>query len=324
MSVTDLVVDDFVMLAGSRVHPEAQSIQRGSTDRAHALGVLRDRDDRRFAAFNILTPYVYPTASVERALACAQWCNWLFFFDDIHDESMDACTDRERVETLMRSYLAVLRDGKDTGEPLGTYALDFRRRALDLCGPAGPAWLARFCCSVEDYFFGGTLAAIEHWVNRTTPSWDSYLLQRELDSAVHTAIDLIELANGFVLDDAIVRSEVMQKIRTAAARTIAYFNDIVSYPKEVALHGNPNNLVHVLVTERGCSVAEASREASRLVNRYANDLLALEDDLLALDPGSRELELFVRGLRHWQRGNVDSSLQGRRYRSPTSPFRELR
>lgn len=324
MNPDELVVDDFVLLAESRVHPAAREIERRSAERAHAIGVLADVDDRRFAAFNILTPYVYPTASLERALVCAQWCNWLFFFDDVHDESEDACKDPARVEARMRAYLALLRDGGPATDPLGAYALDFRARALELCGADGPAWLARFCESVEHYFLRGTLGAIECWNSRTAPAYDDYLLQRELDSAVHTAIDLIELANGFVLDDATAHSEVMRRARVAVARTIAYFNDIVSYPKEVVVNGNPNNLVHVLVTERGHSVEAAYREACRLANRHANELLAAGDELLAFRPGSRELEALVRGLRRWQRGNIDYSLVGRRYRSPTSPFRELR
>lgn len=312
----------FVLTHASLKNPRAHEIERASEALAQRLGLLDVSNRQRFAAFNVLTPYVYPTASLDRAIACAAWCNWLFFFDDIHDENPPAHP--SEVEELMASYLDVLRTGQssDRADPLVRLMIDFRVRALELCSEE---WLERFCGSVEEYFLRGTLPAVAHWGRGEPPRLEAYLVQREFDGAVHTALDLIELANDLRLPPPVMRSDVTQRMRRACARTIAYFNDLVSYPKEVIKHRNPNNLVHVLQHEHGGSLADAEAEATKIVNRCAQTMLDLEPEFIAQDPNARDaLVRYAAGLKQWQRGNIDWSFEGARYRAAESLFDVLR
>jgi hypothetical protein len=320
--VADLSRADFLMACGPAKNAAADVIERTSLDLARQAGLLRDDDAKRFAAFNRIVPYVYPTAEPARAIACAQWCNWLFFFDDVHDEDYDQCDDLDRVADTMEHHLALLRTGRARGrpDPLSNLTLDFRARALDL---AGAAWLDRFSASAEDYLFRGVLPAVQHWIGGQTPSLREYLEQREFDSAVHTAIDLIELAEGVVLPEATVASEPAQRMRQACARAVAYFNDIVSYPKEVLQNRNPNNLIHVLMKERGASFADATAEAVQLVNASTRALLDHDEALRSHPAASPDLARVALGMRQWQRGNVEWSLAEARYASAHSSFAEL-
>lgn len=320
--MTPLAREDFVQMHEPLHHPQARELERRSFDLAEQYGLLDTENLARFQAFNTLTAYVYPEATIERAVACAQWCNWLFFFDDVHDEDAEACRDEAALRELMHKYLGALRTGEaDDRDGFSRFTLDFRRRIL---GFASPAWFARFCASVEAYLKGGTLLAARNWAAGRTPGLAEYYRQRDLDSAVETAIDLIEVAREHELPAHLAQSALTRRVRQAANRSISLFNDLVSYPKEVMKCGNPNNLVHVLRIERGGSVQQAMHQAVKIVNAWTRELLALEPAFVAQDPTHAALlqDAFL-GLRHWQRGNLESSLREARYRAPESMFSEL-
>jgi hypothetical protein len=318
-----LVIGDLVVACPSAKHPQAAEIEAASLALAHSLDLVDEDNAARFAAFNMLTPYVYPTASVERAVTCTAWCNWLFLFDDIHDERPDGDIDRDDAQRAMHQYVALLDGGGDRGDrdPLVRLLVEFRERARSLCDDA---WLARFRVSVSDYMLRGTLPALDAFGSGRPPALGQYLEQREHDSAVHTATDLIELAEGLRLPSELVHAPVTRRARRALARTVAYANDLFSYPKEVVLHENPNNLVEVLQAERGVSLADASVEAMQIVNTYARELITIEDELLAQDaPHREELARYHAGMCRWQRGNIDWSVEGIRYRGRESLFEAL-
>ena len=320
--MTQLDREDFVRTHEPMYHPQAREIEQRSLDIAKQYGLVCEDNLARFQAFNTLTAYVYPETSVERAVVCAQWCNWLFFFDDVYDENAAACEDEDGLRVTMQKHLHTLRTGEAADDDgFSQFTLDFRRRILSF---ASSEWFARFCASVEEYLIGGTLTAARNWTAGRTPGLDDYFRQRDLDSAVETAFDLIEVARESELPAHVAQSALTRRVRRAANRSISLFNDIVSYPKEVLKCGNPNNLVHVIMTELGCDMQQAVGYAVELVNASTRELLALESAFVAQDPACAALmqDTFL-GMRHWQRGNIESSLREARYRSSGSMFSEL-
>ncbi|MFT3712777.1 MAG: terpene synthase family protein [Archangium sp.] len=313
------------MLTGARLHPERATIERLTTEDAERLGLLDARNRRRFAAFNTLVPYVYPTASVERARVCALWCNWLFFFDDAHDEREAGGPELklEHATEAATHALALLSEGVQPADctPLDALLLEFRERSLQLMGAA---WLSRFTAHAADYLLRGTLPACRHWLANTTPALDAYLVQREYDSAVYTACALIELAQGLRLSEEVLTDPDFERLNRACTRTVAFFNDLASYPKEVLAQHNPNNLVHVLAVERGLPTEVVLPEAVQLVNATAHDVEKAERRLSLKFPGDEHVAGYLVGVRHWQRGNIESSLLEPRYRASASPFADLR
>lgn len=314
---------DFTVLAERSRNRCAPWIERMSGQIASRAGLLRTDNLARFKAFNSLVAYVYPRASMDAAVACSLWCNWLFFFDDALDEDRGACSDPARVRGQMEHYLSLLEGGSSAGltGPLEVLTLEFRKRALEL---SGPAWLARFCANVRDYLFRGVLPAVENYRSSRTPSLAEYVEQRDHDGAVLTALDLIEVAEGIELPGAALSSPDMALARLSCVRTIGFFNDIVSYPKEVIRHKNPNNLVHVLMTEHGISVREALHEALSITNEAARTITRAEASIRSRLPGGpHPIKDYLNAMRAWQRGNIDYSLEGERYASCWSPVTEL-
>ncbi|WAS93191.1 terpene synthase family protein [Nannocystis punicea] len=308
-----LAIDDFLTLAPRRENPRADEIEARALALAQELGLVHAGNQARFDAFNSLGRHVYPSATVERGVLCATWCNWLFFFDDMHDEELRSREDQSRVRRQIDSALALLSGARrPTGEvePLDRLLLEFRRGALEL---AGGAWLDRLWCVTADHMSLGVLPAVRNWGTSRTPPLREYLTQREHDSGVLTALDLIELAAGIAVPPAVRDSPVVLRARRAASRTVGYFNDIVSFPKEVLRHKNPNNLVHVLMCERACSLEAALREATELVNAEARELDGCVREAAAAHPESPAVQTYLQGLLEWQRGNIEWSLASPRY-----------
>ncbi|MEZ4301812.1 MAG: hypothetical protein R3B70_43155 [Polyangiaceae bacterium] len=311
------------MTCDRAMNPNAAEIEEQAAKMAERFGLLRPGNGGRFDAFNSIVAHTYPTASVQRGLVNAQWSNWLFFFDDMHDEDLERCRNVEQVARSMSRFVGLLRNGGDDrgAPPLEQHTIDLHERLLAF---GGEAWLDRFCTSASNYLHLGVLRAVENWASGRTPPLDEYLVQREHDSSMHACIDMIEIAEDISIPDEIRNSAPMRRARRAAARNVAYFNDIVSYPKEVLVNRNPNNLLHVLISESGMTLEQAAKEALRMVNQCANDLLDAETELASVPAEhAKATAAYLRGMRYWQRGNVEWSLEGQRYASPWSPMVEL-
>src|SRR6266536_5392469 len=297
---------------------------RGSATRA---GLVDARFDlRRFYAFASSATYFYPSAGLEELIACSDWCAWLFFLDDSYDENIRASRDHAAARELMALCLDVLRGASPPvgAPPLARFTWEIRRRFVRLA-PGREGWLRRFAVSAQGYLYKGVLPANAHWALGVVPAFDAYLVQREHDSAVHTCIDLIELAARMSLPDEVHGARPLPAMRALCARAVAYANDLMSYEKEVLRHGNPNNLVHVLMTRQPVPFERAVHQAVALINDDTRQFVELGR---ALPRYGRPLDAMVArylaGMRQLLRGHYDWSLATARYRSAQSPFPELR
>jgi Terpene synthase family 2, C-terminal metal binding len=306
-------------------NPQAPAAIEATRLSASRSGLIDGHFDlRRFYAFASSATYFYPRADLAAMIACSDWCAWLFFLDDSYDENVQASWDHLAARRLMALCLRVLRgaDPPVGAPPLARFTRQIRRRLLALA-PGGERWLRRFAASAERYLYRGVLPANANWAGGVVPGIEAYLVQREHDSAVHTCIDLIELAGGLSLPDEVHAAPPLPEVRRLCARALAYTNDLMSYEKEVMRHGNPNNLVHVLMARRSLPFELAVHRAVALINHDTRRLVELEGDILAgpLPPAAAR---YVAGMRQLLRGNYDWSLATARYRSERSPFPELR
>ena len=178
---------------------------------------------------------------------------------------------------------------------------------------------------VEGYLFKGTLRTAENWIDGTVLDVESYRVQRRYDSAVYTCQDLIEITEeGLELSAEILTDATFQKLRLLCAQVVAFTNDLFSYEKEVLVHRNPNNLVHVLMTHRSLSLEEATRQAVKMINTDIETFITHEQALLPKIERDKRVHAYVYGMKAWMRGNILWSLETGRYSSVTSPFPELR
>lgn len=306
----------------------ARAIDRSTRARVLTVKLLPEVRPavRRFDAsqFGLLTAYAYPRGSRARLEVCNDWHVWLFLFDDQADEQQEVGQRPEYLREYVESCLQVLR-----GEPLRTRVTPLERFTHHLrermSRLASEAWLERFVRDVEDYLYRGTLLAARHWAAGTVPGLEPYIEQRAMDSAMYTALDLVEFAQeGQELPEALFQQPLVQRMRHLCTRVVALTNDLFSFEKEVLWHRNPNNFVHVLRVNQRLGLEEAIGEAIGIINADTDAFLSCEEALLEQGPVDPRVLSYVEGMKAWIHGNVRWSLVTGRYSSPTSPFPELR
>ncbi len=325
---TQLGISDLFVPASwpSRLNAHVAAAHEATKQLALEFKLITAPQVRRFdeSAFARLSGYICPDAPIDRLKVFNDWHSWLFFFDDQADEQTKLGHSALNLEAYMHECLAILRTGHLRSRPTGLERLTehIRRRMLHC---ASEAWLARFTDDVSDYLLRGTLKAVANWTNNVVPDVESYLAQRRFDSSVYTCEDLIEIsADRLELSDAVCANPRLQKLRELCTNVVAFTNDIFSYEKEVLLHKNPNNLLHVLMRHRALSLEEATTCAVMLINDDVGAFIRQERELLPEISQDNALFGYVRGLKAWVRGNLLWSLETGRYASPNSPFPQLR
>ncbi len=276
------------------------------------------------SAFALLAAYACPKSPPERLKIVNDWNSWLFFFDDQADEQYSREGHPLSLEDYMQECTSILRTGCIRQNPTGLelFTLNIRNRISQF---ASETWLSRFVADVSDYLFIGTLNAARNWTSGITPDISTYLRQRRYDSSLYACETLLELADkNLELDEEVLGNPNFHTLRQICNDVVAFSNDIFSYEKEVLLHKNPNNLLHVLMVNESLSLDQATTWAIRLINSDIDMFMALEQRLLAEIRHDARVIAYLQGLKAWMRGNVLWSLQTGRYTSPTSPFPELR
>ena len=90
--------------------------------------------------------------------------------------------------------------------------------------------------------------------------------------------------------------------------------DIYSYNKEQAGGHSANNLITVIMEERGVELQEAFDAAGQFFENYVEEFLSCKGALPSWGPGiDEEVSQYVTGLERWVSGNIEWSLSGPRY-----------
>lgn len=311
----------------ARRSPFARPYARAAADLLVGVGLITDnpgdRGTRRFQGTVVLDPHVYPYASLERLVVAGAFSQWLFFLDDQYDDHPELGRSPLEVRRIMERYFETLSTGHlpPSPTPLARFTVYLRRRLEASC-PAG--WMQRFLRNVEAYLFEGSLRTVEHWAQDRVPSTSDYLTLRMHDSAVFPAIDMIEVAAALHLPREVLEHPAIVEMRRLTVRHTAYVNDLFSFQKEVLWSGTPCNLVRVLMHNEAIGFDEAVGEIVAMVNRDVQRFVELERSLPGFEPAiADEVDDYLTGMKDWMRGNVEFSLESRRYQAPDSPFLEL-
>jgi hypothetical protein len=308
-------------------HGQAAEHARSCEERAMLYGLIDgaedDADTRRFRAFVQLDGFVYPYASLQRLSVVGGFNQWLYFLDDQYDDHPESHGDLEAIRGIMQRGVDLL-----CGAPLQVKPTPFERysrayrRELAALMPSG--FFERFVKNVKEYLFEGSLVGLGHWLRRETLSVDSYIELRALDSGVYPVIDCVEIAADLSLPQEVLEGRELSQMVHAAVRHVALTNDVFSFEKETLQNGSTVNLVHVLRLRENRSIESAAQRAADIVNGYTRAFQSLERRLPRYEPQvEADVRAYVHGMKTWMRGNVDFSLQSQRFRSSTSPFKEL-
>jgi 5-epi-alpha-selinene synthase len=297
------------------ISPHAASVQRLAVHWATRHGFLPDARTRAAfasAKFALLMARTYPEASeADLALATA-WLTVTFRLDDTLETVLGH--EPERLRKVASAIVAYLR-----GEPVDlTYAKlgpiggalgDVWRRTRAL---TGPAWRERFIAHVAEYLDGNVWEA----TNRLTghrPDPEEYRRMRRHSAATGMFFDLIEPLRHVELPAEVFADPDFIELRSHADNAVAWFNDLVSWPKEQAA-GDRHNLVLVLREARKLSTVDALYTAVAEHDAAVHAFLEARERVLTGPHRDVDgLAGVVADLGHWIRGNIDWSQESGRY-----------
>jgi hypothetical protein len=179
----------------------------------------------------------------------------------------------------------------------------------------GDAWRERFVGHVAEYLAANAWEA-ENRSRARVPPITEYVRMRRHSAATAMFFDLAEglgspePATGPALTEPYAEASVAL-LRRYAENVVAWFNDLVSWPKEAA-RGDPHNLVLVVHHELRLSLPDAVGYVVDRHDREVRLFVAAGRDLGKWRPDARRL---VRSLEYWIRANVDWSRESGRYAS---------
>jgi hypothetical protein len=318
-----LTLSDHRVLGERQIHPEADEANRQTKELCQRYGIELPYIDE----YNTMTAYMFPSTSVERLVATNLWLDYLWFIDDSYDRNKnhEYSTDELMIRRIFEMSVRILCDG---AEPSFDHVLFPVSQAIheEFSRLAHPEWLQKRFKFYLLHHLKASTYKIEDILTDGKVDVQKYMDLREVDSGMYAAIMLIELAFDIYLPDEVMQHPQIQHLIRLCARICTFSNDLFSYEKEVIRLHSDFNLLKVLMDSRGLNFDEAVHESITIVNQLSEEFLNEEQKLP--DFGNENLNRmardFVQGLKdhsisayHWQ-------MSTNRYRSPSSPFPELR
>ncbi|MET7399874.1 hypothetical protein ABZS66_40960 [Dactylosporangium sp. NPDC005572] len=295
-----------------RLSPHVDEVQRWSLHWATRHGLLERPGARQAfagARFANLMARAHPDAGPAELQLATAWLISIFVLDDLLEKALVRAPGptRAAVDGFVRRLRHQRTDGGELAGVLGrplTGALDEVWRRTE--ERVSPAWRERFVGHVADYL-DGTLWEAGNRAHDHPPLLHEYRTMRYHSAATEMFFDLIEPMHGVEAPAALLADPDFAIMRQSAGMIIGIFNDLVSWPKEVAV-GDHHNIVFAFQREHRLSLQDAVYAAVAEHDEHVTTFMAARDRLGAADPGPCTDDLV-----HWIRGNLDWSLESGRY-----------
>jgi 5-epi-alpha-selinene synthase len=258
----------------------------------------------------------FPWAQTLELELIADFTSWLFWHDDVCDES----TLGEDAEALAQRFDALLgiltRRTRPRPEDAFDTSLEDLRDRFERAAPSW-GWYVRVVRSIQEYFEGCVWESVNRG-RRAVPGVGVFVPMRRFAGGMHIYCDFVELANRAELPLVARGHREVARLRELTMNVACWHNDLFSVQKELA-YGDVHNLVLVLAKERSLDIEEATAVAIA----HANSEVALFAPTRARIPGfgvetDLVLEAYQKGLGALMRGNLDWSIETGRYRRAVS------
>lgn len=317
-----MTLSDLKIIGPKRLNPHAAEAERIAEAYCRDLGIWLPN----FQEYTTMPGYLHPDADRECLITIIMIDNFLYYIDDLFTSSRSNPDEEDDVEMqkIYRNFIPILKYGQMPEEEhmLYTSCKFIRDRVIKL---APEAWLQRVTDSLVRHLTTSTLSVQAIMVNGV-PDIDRYIHLREYDSGMEPTLELLEMEMDAYLPVEVKAHPTIHELSVNTMRIGSLMNDLFSYYKEVIVNGQRFNLVQVLMESRKLSFDEAVHESILMLNNFTDTFLELEQQLpdFGDEDINHRVRLYVKGMRnaiiatyHWQ-------METNRYRSPDSPFPELR
>jgi hypothetical protein len=264
---------DFGIRIPERLHPAADRIGEHLLAWAAEFGLAADAAARaRLAAagFHLAAARILPDAEQADVELFGQWAVWLFHLDDEQDEGpmgRNAEIVRETYASIISITSTAEGQPAPAGAPASVTALAdlWPRTARGMSAP----WRRRIRQHIRDHR-DAFLTQIAHRQNGTVATPEEYPALRRNDNAMFM-YDLVEVAYRTEIPPHLAATNSWTELCAASSDIIAWTNDVVSLPREVAL-GETTNYVIVLRRATGCDERTALDQVQAHITRRLRDL----------------------------------------------------
>jgi hypothetical protein len=304
----------------SAISPYADRVQQATMAWADDFRLVhsvhaRERLDR--LQYGSFMARAYPTASETVLKLIADWNTWLFLLDDELDEHALG-REPDQLARLYARLLAILHGAAPSPqEDTRYYALhDLAVRLRACCTDRS---MLRFARCLQASFAASVWEARNRMLQRV-PSEREYLATRPFTSAVYCFLALIEIAEQMTLPAVVRRHPAVCCLSVMTNNIISWFNDLISYSKEMA-RGDVHNLVFIVHRERGISVEDAIQYVSMKHDAEVRRFQQICATLPIFGQHRQLGQRYVTGLQLWIQANVDWSITTARYQS--APLMDL-
>jgi hypothetical protein len=284
----------------SRINPHAYALEQqvhhwlDEYDRLHGMTRLRLKE----AGFGYAAARLFPAAGFRLLVPLGRLLLWTAVMDDHY-----AAGTVGEFEMLQENSMEILLNDnlKHPDDAVYRHLALFRRELLEAF-PAPGYWLERFSASVCEYFEGLQLEAPYRAACRFPDFPDTFIRIREMSSGARPFIDLVEVAAGAAIPEAVFSHPALAQLRRLTHHLLIWCNDYFSAEKERSQ--DISNLVLVLEHQRQCDTEAAYAAALEFHDAALHGFIAICNDLPSLGTYDRHINRYVDHLKLMIHGNL--------------------
>ncbi|MGI5131296.1 terpene synthase family protein [Pseudonocardia sp. CA-107938] len=315
----------------ARLNPHRDRALEHSTAWAREMGMLDaptpsgglvwDEAALRAMDYGLMCAYTHPDCDGEMLDLITDWYVWVFFFDDDFVERFKYSRDRagaaaylDRLERFMTAPGEAPPEVTNPGEA----------GLADLWARTVPAmsdgWRQRFVTSTHNLMVESLWELDNIDEGRIANPIEYVQMRRRVGGAPWSA-NLVEVAIGAEVPDAVAATRPLEVLRDAFADAVHLCNDLFSYQREVQVEGENSNAVLVFETFLGCPTQEAADLVNDLLTSRMvrfEDVALRELPALLVEHGIGPAEqagvaAYVHGVRDWYAGGYEWHAASSRY-----------
>ncbi len=305
-----------------RLYPQFEEIETIISDISQTLNIKLPH----YHNYQSMTYFMFPDTTAERLVALSLLSNLLYYIDDLYDRhKLHPHPETLDLPRHFKKVIEIFCLG-DAAMPCQQHllydtALALHHHFLQL---SNPTWFEHFVKVLTEHLMSTrpqSMTEPEHY-----NSAEEYFRVRELDGGIWTSINSIEFAANRFLPQKIHNHPHIHDMSLLCGRIATLTNDLFSYEKEVIDMGSQFNLLAVLMQSAGLTFEQAVHCAIESINYDTAKFVEACDtvpDFGTMDLNT-DVQMYIQGLRDILSATWYWQMATDRYRSPTSPFVELR
>jgi hypothetical protein len=298
----DVVPPPFFCPVPPAVHPEVEAVEAAAVEWLDEVRLHRtDKEWSRLIGTRSAEFYARfaPDGIPANVLTAVLWVYWGFAFDDARCDSGPYSANPSAFLALAGQVQRAVETTVPSAEP---YAAALHDIAARMRSQVSATVFRRFVDAHRHWLYS-VAWQIGNCAAERMPTVEEYLVMRIGSAGGPPTIELLEIANGIEVPSREMDSSAVRALTEMTHLIAALDNDLHSLRREIAESHTAQNVINVLCHHDGLGLAAALDAAVSIRDRTMLRFLELRDQVRTT--ASDELRIYLDGLCHGIRGNID-------------------